>query len=209
MTKKILSLLFLFSFIFLSALNLYGEEEIGKIRILVLPLGTENVNSYNIDKSLAGEMVMKSLIDELLKTQRFDVPEYEEVITLVKDIKSEGFFLNRDEQMEIAQVLEADFVITGYIDQYEVNQDDFGISMDSAKAKVKLEIELISGLTGEKIEKFSEKSSQSSEDGGKYLYYDIDPENMNFYGTILGRATVEANEKVAERVVKIIKNLEE
>jgi len=209
MTKKILSLLLLSSIIFLLTLNLYAEEESEKTRIVVLPLGTENVNSYNIDKALAGEMVMKSLIDELLKTQRFNVPEYEEVITLVKDIKPEGILLNRDEQMEIAQVLGADFIITGYISQYEVNQDDFGISMDSAKAKVKLEIELISGLTGEKIENFSEKSSQSSEDGGKYIYYDIDPESMNFYGTILGQATVEANEKVAEKVVKIIRNLEE
>lgn len=208
--KKTLTILLILTFISIISFNVKGEEE--KKRVAVLPFRVNNINVDGVSSYQASEIVAKMLTNSLIKTQKFTVVEYSKVMSVLNELGLDEAPVEEENQKKVAEKLGVEAIIVGWINEFEISYGGgntgswygYSLDVDSTGGKVELEADLLDSSTVEVLKSINEKGSDSDSSVGvgyDYHYIDLD-DNSVFYDTVLGHATQEAVDKVAEEVEK-------
>jgi len=181
----------------------------GKKRVAVFPFRVNNIDVAGVSNEDASELVAKMLINELTKTNKFSVVEYNEVIKVLEELGLDEAPLDEETQIKAAKKLGVEAIIVGWIERFEVSRGGGGVSIwggysadvDTTSADVELEAELIDSFTAVKLQSMKEGGSDTDSSLDVWVdYHGVDFGSTDFYESVLGHAAQEAVKNIAEEV---------
>ncbi|MEQ8189817.1 MAG: FlgT C-terminal domain-containing protein [Candidatus Eremiobacterota bacterium] len=191
--------------IFLFSTGLFASET--KKAIAVLPFRVNNID-VDMDDDEASHAVARMVADSLEKSGITTV-KYNDVLKVMDNLKLKEFPEKKELQEELAKELNAQYIVTGWIENIEIKEDDKNISdwWDGDKdIKVKrqyaiaeLRANLIDGSTLTVMD-FLEGKGTENKFGVNVEDYDIG--SSKFEETIVGIALKSAVAELAEGIIE-------
>ena len=200
--KKTLVVLFFLAFLFTFPANAENEKK----RIAVFPFYVNSIDVAGVSSHDAGNVVAKMLINELIKTQKFSVVQYDEVLNVLDEMNLSEAPLDEETQKKAAKKLGVEAIVVGWIERFEVSSGGGGVhiwggysaDVDTTSADVELEANLVAGHSASLLEALKESGSDSDSSVGVMVdYYGVDLGSNDFYQSVLGHAAQEAVQNLA------------
>ncbi|MEQ8220833.1 MAG: FlgT C-terminal domain-containing protein [Candidatus Eremiobacterota bacterium] len=191
--------------IFLFSTGLFASET--KKGIAVLPFRVNNID-VDMDDDEASHAVARMVTDSLEKSG-IAVVKYNDVIRVMDNLKLKEFPDKKELQEELAKELNAQYIVTGWIENIEIKEDDKNISdwwdgdrdvkVKRQYAIAELRANLIDGSTLTVLE-FLEGKGTENKFGVNVEDYDIG--SSKFEETIVGIALKSAVTELREGIIE-------